>query len=54
MKFDFLCVTLFNWEIGIMLGGDDMTLFTLCKITLPSIELCNVTIFGFKLIEVAV
>lgn len=52
MKFDFLCLTLFNWEIGVMLGGDDKK-FTLLKITLPSIEIASITVFAFKLIEIS-
>lgn len=53
MKFDFICVTLFNWEIGIMLGGDTKK-FIILKIELPKVELFGITIFALKLIEISI
>jgi hypothetical protein len=47
MRFDFLCLRFFKWEIGIMLGDDTATI--------PIIKLELVVLgFGFKLLEISV
>lgn len=53
MRFDLLCITLFNWEKGIMLGGDTKN-FTVLKLEVPRLEIAGVTVLAFKLIEIAV
>lgn len=47
MKFDFICIKLFKWEIGIMLGDD------VGKIPLFKIEIAALGV-TFKLIEIAI